>query len=237
VDGDLVIKCLCEVLSGLGLKINSNKTNSSQNVIRQAIKEDKWFWLCQTRFHGNLQKHLLIIHDLADRYPNSGSLSSALAEYNKRIIKRKKIKSTEVIFLISIIADIACNNPKVYPESAAILSKLISFSCEKIDTKKDKLNIFNKIKLRLDKIPNSGHLQLWLQRITLNIDPQYEYDEDLCKLVSNESVKIWNFEWLNKNFRDMLDVRKIIDYDLIKSLPDVIEQDEVDLFGSLRIFY
>jgi RNA-directed DNA polymerase len=233
VDGDIIVKYLCEVLSSLGLKINPNKTIFSQNIIDHAVKKDKIFWINQVQSHENLQKHLLIIHGLANQYPNSGSLSSALCDYNKRI--SKKINSNDAILLISIIVDIAYNNPKVYPESAAILSKLISFIGQKNGNKK--LTVINKIKLRFDNIPNTGYLQLWLQRITINIDKKYSYDENLCKLVSGEDVKIWNFDWLHKSFRKCIDVKKIIDHKLIKSLPDVIEKDEVELFKSSNNWY
>lgn len=229
---DKIVKCLCEVLIDLGLKLNPNKTTSSKNVIRLAIKEDKQFWVRQKRYDEDLQKHLLLIHDLADKYPNSGSLCRALKDCNKKISKWSSV-GHDVIVLISIIVDIAHNNPRVYPQSVAVLSKLIRF----IDENDKKLEVFNKIKRRFDKIPNTEHLQLWLQRITIKINKNYEYHADLCKLVAGDDIKIWNFEWLNNSFRNMINAEKIIDYKLIESLPAIIQQDEVDLFKSSMDFY
>lgn len=225
-DGDLIVRYLCEVLIDLGLKLNPTKTISSQNIVEQAIKEDKRFWFSQKQYDKDYQKHLLIIHDLSGKYPNSGSLKKALDDYYKVIKDKKTINNT--IVLISIIVDIAYNNPNTYPESAAILSKLIS--C--IKGNKKKLAIFNKIKFRFKKIPNTEHLMIWLQRITLNIDHNYEYSEPLCKLISGESVNVWNFGWLNDNFNKIINVKSIVDYELIESLPEVIEQNEVALFES-----
>jgi hypothetical protein len=226
-DGDRIVKYLCEVLIELGLKLNPNKTISSQNIVKHAIKEDKSFWAVRKRLINNDPKnHLLIIHDLAYKHPNSGSLRKALSAYNKSIKHKKINKNTMVI--VSIIVDIAYNNPNVYPISAAILSKLIS--C--INDKKTKIDIFRKISIKFKKIPNTEHLQIWLQRITLNIDKAFQYDEPLCRLVLGEAVKIWNFDWLNDVLNKTVDMSSIVDTAMIETLPEVIDQDEVALFKT-----
>jgi RNA-directed DNA polymerase len=224
-EGDHIVKILCEVLIGLGLKLNPSKTISSENIIEEAIKEDKRFWAFRgKKVNTDLQTSLLVIHDLSGKYSNSGSLIKALVEYNW-FIKNKKIRKN-IMVLISIIVDIAYNNPKVYPISAAILSKLLS--C--IDAKESKIKILEKVENKFKKIPNTGHLQIWLQRIALRIDRGYEYFEPLCQLVAGKEVLIWNFEWLKDNFTKKLDIGSIIDRGAIEKLTDIIDHSEVSIF-------
>ena len=73
-DGERILKLLTEELIYLGLKLNSSKTLVTDEVIRESIKPDKFFWIGQKQKEKNFQKQLLIIHDLAMRFPNSGSL-------------------------------------------------------------------------------------------------------------------------------------------------------------------
>ena len=62
-DGEIILKCLTEVMIELGLKLNEAKTAFSDNIIQSSIKNEKLEWLFRKQGDGNLQKHLLIIHD------------------------------------------------------------------------------------------------------------------------------------------------------------------------------
>ena len=129
-EGEAILKLLTEELIDLGLRINSSKTLVTDDVIRESIKPDKLFWIGRKRKEKNFQKQLLIIHDLARRFPNSGSLVGALNNYYERIPPgerrsaaddekdTRKIKRS-VFQLISIITDITYRNPKVYHISSA----------------------------------------------------------------------------------------------------------------------
>ena len=78
-DGETILKILTETMIGLGMRLNPSKTLSTGDIIRNgAIKPDKLFWMSQKQREKDLQKHLLIIHDLASRFPHSGSLAIAL---------------------------------------------------------------------------------------------------------------------------------------------------------------
>jgi len=134
--------------------------------------------------------------------------------------------------LISIATDIAYHNPKTYANSATILSKFISL----IEDDEHKREIINKIKKKFDHIPNTGHLQIWLQRITIKFDKSYDYEETLCKAVAGGSPQIWNSEWLSPTIAGMMQAEKIIDQEKIEMLPPVISNSEVELFTSKFIY-
>lgn len=226
-DGELIVKYISEVLLSLGLKLHPMKTLSSGEAIRDSLKEDKRYWVKQKRRDRGIQKHLLIIHDLAQEYPNSGSLVIALHIFYRRVNKIKKF-SNKIIVLISVVLDIAFKNPRTYPQVSAILSKLVSLLPEQ----KTKLNIIKKIQKRFEKIPNTGHLDIWLQRMTYKIDSTIKYEEPLCGLVVGDDAKIWNSDWLNSSIKKLLDPKKVIDQKALREMSPIIESDEFDLFNA-----
>ena len=226
---DEIIKILTEVLIDLGLKLNSNKTTFSNNVIQSSIKPDKLDWLVVGKDLKTIQKRLLLIHQFALKNPNSGTLVKELQVISKKIRKKKdKIKNKENIeVLISIVADITLLNPRTYSISMAILSILFG-----LINKKSIESIVDKIVNKFNSIPNTGHMQIWLQRaiIKLQITQKY-FCEPLCKLVGDEPIKLWNNEWLHPNNIRILENRSnIVNQDVLNALDTEIQDDEVLLF-------
>ena len=87
VDGEAVLKCIAESLVELGFKLNTQKTMITTDVIAGSIKEDKQAWLSSVQRTENLEKHLILIRNHGMRFPNSGSLQTALSEYLNRIVE------------------------------------------------------------------------------------------------------------------------------------------------------
>lgn len=231
-DGEKILKLLTETMIELGLKLSPQKTSATNQVVSASIKSDKLYWIKQKQRERNFEKHLLIIHELSNEFPGSGSLNVALNQFHKRIINIKKLDK-DIVPWISIIVDIAYRNPRTYPISAAILSKLVSL----LNSDDQKRDIFKKIVSRFSKIPNTGHLMIWLQRITLPFDKDYAYEEPVCQLIAGKQVQIWNSEWLNNRLKNLIDPKKIIDSEKIKKLSPVIQKQEVELFKSTGGYY
>ena len=232
--GEKIVKLLTETLIDLGLKLNPSKTKANSNVVRASIKSDKLSWAAQKRFERSPQKQLLIIHDHSRQFPNSGSLIVALTRYRKQIERiynhnsfTEKPSLKPPLPLISIIADIAYRNPRVFPICCAILSQLLE-SIEDSDRKKD---VIKKIKNKLLRIPNTGHMEIWLQRVTFPFCKELEYEEPICKLVSGEDSKIWNNDWIEcDKLKNAIKGSKIVDKDALQKTPSVISSKEVELF-------
>lgn len=226
-NAELITKLLTEILIDLGMRLNAQKTLVTNNVIRDSIKPDKMYWITTQKRTKSLQEHLLLIHDLSNKFPNTGSLTKALTKFFNRIKGIKEYKQN-IEVLISILVDIAYKNPKTYPIASAILSKLLSL-IEKAETQE---KILTAISAKFDKIPNTGHIKLWLQRITIKIDRNKEYDETLCKKVNDKSVSIWNSNWLNADFQKLLNETSIIDEQVIERIDKVIASKEVEIFKT-----
>ena len=234
-DGEEILKVVSEVLSDLGLKLNRHKTVFSDDVIKHSFKQGKLDWIQldslvmlnksrKKRKILNLQKHILLIYLLAEEHPNCGSLKKALFNYYERkdefLKHKKRIKS-----LIGILVDIAIKNPATYDIVSAILSEMIDVS-----SNKHKEALIDKIIRKFDNIPNTEHLKIWLQRMTLKIDDTLEYDVTLCDKVMDSDVKIWNSDWLKDSLKEIIESIDIINRDLIDKMPKTIEKDEVEIF-------
>lgn len=219
--GKEIIKELTNVLSEMGMRLNTEKTKCSDDVILGSIKPDKLFWITHGNIERNLEKDLLMIYDVSKKYPNSGTLMKELPRFYKKIEKKEKLKRLGV--LIGISVNIAFKNPKTYPIVSAILSKLLELS-------ENRPEIMDKIIKRFAKLPNTEHLDLWLQRITLKIEGDFPYQGKLCKRVEDKNVEIWCSDWLKDDLKTIISSGAIIDQEEIEKMKPVIESEEVDIF-------
>lgn len=227
-NANLITKLLSESLSEVGLHLNAHKTSSSNNVIRSSVKTDKLAWINYGKEIEDLKESFLFIHGFAAKHSNSGALLGVLKDLHKNV-KEKEIKSDIIKVLISIITDIACENPRTYPYSSAILSKLL----HSIEEEEERAKTLDLIVSRFSELPNTGLMEIWLQRITLLTERDKEYDELLCRKVYNPDTELWNSDWLNDSMKDIINTTSIIDEGVIEGLPPVIEVREVDLFVSV----
>lgn len=228
-DAELITKILTEILIELGMKLNSQKTLVSNNIVRDSISSDRLYYISHKNESKSIQQHLIIIHILSEKYPNSGSLSNALGKFYDRIKGLEDLNNVHV--LISVIVDIMYKSPRTYPIASAILSKLFLLlnDPEKRDT------ILQTIMNKFEKIPNTGHIKIWLQRLTIKIDRAKVYEENLCKKVNDPSIQIWNSTWLSQNLKKIIDNAQIIDEHFIKTMDLVINPPEVQYF--VNVYY
>ena len=225
-DGEIILKCLTEVMIELGLKLNEAKTAFSDNVIQSSIKNEKLEWLFRKQGDGNLQKHLLIIHDHSISHPNAGRLRPELNRFYRRLVNRQKYRNP--LPMISIVVDIAFRNPTTYYVSASILGKLLSF----LETASEKREVIEKIQKRFSQIPNTGHLELWLQRISFQFDPAIDYNEPLCRLLRKENLDLWNSEWIHSpRLKKALDSSRVVDWEELENTPPIVPPKEIETFN------
>ena len=186
-DSNLIVKFLSEILFDVGMKLNSEKTLVSENIIESSLKPDKLYWIKNKRIPTSFLDYLLLILSLSEKFPNSGTLIIELNNFYNKIISLTKV-NIEIPILVSILIDITFKNPRTYPISTAILSKLFSLT----NSNFMKHHILSLIEKKFDKIPNTGHLQIWLQRLTLLLDKDKIYNEKVCMKVLDSNIPIWN---------------------------------------------
>lgn len=249
-----LMKLLSEILLELNLKINSKKTFLCKDIIVDAIKPDKLYWTSQNvgfynkitkinfetareshirEYKLSMQKHLLQIKLLGDKFPNCGQLKKALTEFFKYRISTldsQVNQLSDIPQLISIIVSIMINNPKTIEISATILAKLFEYVApEEISA------LIDRILKKYQSLPKSDFVEIWLQRISLTVDRTKDYKNRMCKKVSDKnSVKLWNSNWLKSDKR--LDENCFIDEEKIESLTlntDITDIDSfMDIYGE-----
>jgi hypothetical protein len=224
--GEAILKTLTEVLIDLGLKLNTSKTTGSLQVVASSIKADKRGWLRGRQGDPNVQKHLLIIHAHGIEYPNAGSLTVALTQFHQRLTRVKRIQNPRA--LISIVVDIAYSSPRTFPVCAAIISRLLSA----IDSRDERVNVIKKIYRKLSQLPNTGHMEIWLQRISHSFEPKLAYKEKLCQLVKGRSVDVWNNNWITSaKLKTDLDPSQVVDKVKLRAVKPIIKPSEIALFA------
>lgn len=232
---EMIIKLLSEVLSELNLKLNSSKTFLSDDIILDAIKPDKIYWDLKHasftekmnnawKFKLSLQKHLLQVKLLGDKYPNCGSLNKALSEIYKYRVSVLDKRPNDIYQLISIIVDIMQKNPRTLEGCAVILGKIFEF----IDV--GEINLYlDKILRKFVNTPNTDIVEIWLQRLSLIHSREKTYNAELCKKVSDPKEHVlWNSDWLKDGF----DESAIINEESISNLSLTTPSKELDLFIS-----
>ena len=183
-DGELILKAIAEVMIDLQMNLHPQKTTVSHSVIRSSIKEDKWDWLSRRQHNKSIQKHLLSIHDHSSVHINAGSVNRALTDFFDRLTTMKKCDNP--LPLISIAVDIAYRNPRTYPIVSAIVSRCLEF----LGKKEQKQDVVARIRRKFSTVPNTGLLELWLQRICLH-QALDDFDEPLCQLVAENQDHLW----------------------------------------------
>jgi hypothetical protein len=224
-DGEKILKYLTEVLLDLGLKINSNKTKMTKNIILDVFKPGKLDELLYKNNDSDNKRNLLQIYLLADKYPQSGTVQTLLTKYFKKFVVNP-VKN-DIGVLLSIITDLAIKNPRLYPLAASIISKLFG----KIDNNDLKNDYLDKIINKFSENPNTGYMNVWLQRISYFFNPTKHYEERLCQLLVDDTLDLWNSDWLQSSLKSIIKSEKIIDREVLRKMSTIMSNDEVDAFN------
>ena len=227
-----IAKVLSDVLSKLNFKINSAKTYSTDDIVLGSLKPDKVHWIYNKRKTDNIQQWLIQLYVLGKEFPNSGSLFKETKhfldwlQYKEKSEEGLEIQSADV--LISILVNLAYNNPRLF----ALVTATLSFLISKVEDKGQQKEILLKIKNRFNLLPNTSYLNIWLQRLTMKIDPTISYSGKLCEKVIDRSVEVWNSEWLNTKFKKIVEETEIIRNEVIEKIEIIFSESETEELGE-----
>ncbi|MCT4576031.1 RNA-directed DNA polymerase [Donghicola sp.] len=230
VRAEEILKVISDKLRIVGMRLGVSKTFISTNVVEGSIKPDKLAGIelqdLGTSNAQTLQKQLLRLHSFGRRFPNSGALRRLIGELHSKVVTQTE-HPEDLEVQVAIATDIAVVSPLTFPAVAGILSHLISLA-----PGNQKSGLWNKVHVRMQKVPYNGYLEVWLQRVTKPeaVAIEYESKERLCQIVNGGQVELWENSWIsNKQLIAALDPSKIVVNDATKS-PEVMAPSEVELF-------
>ena len=242
--GSRILKELTEILAELGLKLNSQKTKKSDDIVLSSIKKDKIDELFVPNIkkeRDNFAKWLIQIYATTLKHPNSGKTSRQLSVFHQELLEYldagnhlRHYEKAEV--MLSVVVSIATKNPKYYSIAMAVASLLVRAAPES-----RRGLLIERILEKFERVPNTGMLDLWVQRVSYPINPLHTFDEVLT-LATNEdgytdNSLIWNIDWLKPVMRDVVRDTKVVDTAILQRLREqqqiTITRKEVDLFMDI----
>ncbi len=230
-DGDKILKCLSEVLLNLGFRLNVNKTCFNEDVISGSIKKDKMYSMFLEHMPASLSRQeliqqLLMVQQIGILYPNSGTLEKRLWKILE-IVKDKNFYLQEKV-VVSILVDIAYNNPNTVPRVAALISNCIA----RLDKIKQ-VEFIHLIQSKICKLPNAGLLEIWIQRMAINYKIKFSFEEKICHIVYGKSENLFDVNWIdNKSIKTLITSNIYIDKRKLVKMNNRIDKKEVQTFIS-----
>lgn len=229
--GEKIIKELSVVLADMGMRLNSGKMRMTDNIIKDSVKGDKLAWLgLQSNFEAlSFEKQLLLLFDHSNQYPNGGSLLKPLIYLHEHFDEKWLGESELILASAAILVELAYRNPRCYQLCMAILAKLIDRTA-----KEERRGVARQILEKFKRLPHTGYLQVWLQRIMKPGGIRLDYTERLCQIVDTTNISLWNNEWLksDKRLYSIMQAVDIIDRDKLASIPSTIDEEEINIFIS-----
>ena len=161
------------------------------NIIAEKTYTERKFYYKLT-----LQKHLLQIKILGDKFPNCGQLLVALKDFYKNRVMKLNVDENQlddIPQLISIVTSIMIKNPRTIQICVAILHKLLSF----LDDIDEIEKIIDLIISKCSSLPNADSVGIWLQNISVINNRDKKFRSPICQKVVNPEKLIWNSQWLS----------------------------------------
>ena len=225
-EGEKIIKLLTECLIELGLKLNPTKTLKNDDLIESALKQDKLYWIEHEHKQNDNQKQLLLLYLLSKKYPNAATLINELTDFFNKL---KVNKNDNIKILINILTEIAYKNPSTY----AIVASIVSIILSNVTSQRTKIAYIRGIIKKFSQRPNTGFLEIWLQRISYKTYQKFKFNENLCKLVQGKKVEIWDYSWItDKTLLSLIKKESIINEKVLNSMDSVVAKEEVNIFNK-----
>lgn len=231
VVGHKILMELSNSLHSLNLKMSPEKTSENTDIILSSIKKEKLERIFVAPLVQTYQKDALRIYQISKKHPNSGLVAKELSLFYDRIIVKNELSGADIEVLISIFTAIGLTSPKLIHWISAVVSKLLFM----LNNNEKSIEITAMIHRKFKIIPNTGFIDVWLQRISAPLGIATDYNDPITKLALNliPNSQIWESSWLSDDIASLLDSFEVSNLKTLldnESLPSVIPRKEVELF-------
>jgi hypothetical protein len=201
-DAEEILRIISKHASSVGLRLNSNKTKVTRDIISAAVKPDKRA-INQIDSAPTLLGEMLIIHDFSLAHPNSAGLEELVTRLSTRIDLEKPGAIPNATEITAISLNVAVSNPRVFPATMGLMSRVL----ERVDATECE-SLLEGIIARVEKMPHNAFVSTWLQRLTRPIDKSKEFDD----------AQLWDNSWIaSKTLREILESTSLINREVESS--------------------
>ena len=221
-----ILRLIDEILGQVGFSMNESKTCTHGKILFSSLKSEKRDLFNNAPSRYLYQKEAYRLYLFSEKYPGSNYIKSDLNRYYKKLIEEDKFNHVDFEVLISLFVGISINTPDSMSWVATIVSILLSKVVE--DSQGE---IIKNIHSKFERYPNTTLRQIWLQRISAPIIQNLKYNESLIRRAINkdDNSTIWNFNWLQKEYKDQLLDIPLVSADISTKKP-IIQEEEVEKF-------
>lgn len=230
--GETILKLLSRNLMDFGMRLNQSKTGKADHIILDSIKESKLksydIHRHELRTSLQLRNELLSLLNSNQTAADSSHRRTRLNQLAKWVQKKPKIYIGHEREILSILLNIAYEKPDTFPIITKFISTLLTyFPAEKQD-------LFEDILRKMTLLPNSGLIEIWLQRIAMPHGIHLNFEEPLCKLLdSSPNVKIFDDSWQpNSSLAQISLILGFVDRVKLGNLSTKVAMEEISIFPT-----
>ena len=104
-----------------------------------------------------------------------------------------------------------------------------------LETETDRTQVLATVYRKLSRLPNTGLMEVWLQRIGHFYDFNPDYVENLCKLVTSKKTVLWNNDWITaKPLKKAVTPACVFNKAAFKAMKPLVPPSEVEMFATER---
>lgn len=219
-DTENILKSISDVCQHLGFRINAQKTFSTDMLISKSLKKERF--LPPIDLSQKNYKIFLQLYNLSNDQQIAGGMQTLLSQLNKKI---KVSKKDDIDLLVSIISDMAYRIPKIIPQAFTTISHIM-----RKEPEEQQLCYISKIKKKFSKKAYTNFVHIWLQRLSVSIDTEIEYEPTICKIIVDDSIELWDFSWLKPEFLELLKPYNLVNRYKLNHSKLPIANEETNIF-------
>ena len=234
---NLISKIFTQEFLEFNFMMNSGKTKIYSDIIIGSVKSAKIARITDSLIfpkicsYNNMLEFLIKLHVFATKNKEASSIAKFFNNNHRDKFKKIQIIEDEQIqALIAILVKILSENLKYFPKILTIIFDLLS----KIQNSETKRDIILQIKDKFDSLLYIEYLEIWLQRVTSEVN-DIKYKSGLIKLLVNNESNWWevmfkNDDWLKKQIKEIVKKVTIIDQDKFNNREPRIDKNELSDF-------
>lgn len=220
-DVEAIMQIIASNAAELGFTLNDSKTKFGSDIIGLSIKPDKQAQKNLQR-QKSLYKSLIQIYALGKEFPTSSRIQIALNKVNTQLDNKQLTQSKLQKECFALALEIGCQNPSAFPAAIGTISRILNGLDKAVRD-----DLLSTLVSRVERMPQNGFYELWLQRITVPFQFPTVFQERLCLKVLSPKAKVWSSDWLSGISYKKAQQIDFIDRKVLNEISSVVPVTEI----------